>query len=83
MGLVGQCKEFRFSSGKKRNSWKGVTVRSDTTQCAHLGPPRCRCQDEIKCGKLFLGEVPVGEKTERELGKAGELAGGLAYRSDS
>lgn len=52
------------------------------TQCAHLGPPRCRCQDEIKCGKVFLGEVPVGEKVERELEKSRELAGGLAHRPD-
>lgn len=66
----------------KRNSWKGVTVRSNLAQCAHLGPPRCRCQDEIKCGKVFVGEVPVGEKVERELGKSEELAGGLAHRPD-
>lgn len=40
-------------------------------QCVRLSPPRIKCQDEIKCAKIFLlGEMPEKEKgtSQRSLG---------------
>ena len=63
----------------------GAELESDSisyTASANLGPPRRRCQSEIRCVRDWQGAIPVKDKGDREQEQAWRASRSSQSRSD-